>query len=360
IHVNHLPYLPFPPTWPNYLPKDMVADWFETYCWAMEINFWTNTELIKASYDESNGLWTAIIRQANGVERTLYPRHLIFANGIVGSPRIPSLPGLDNFKGEVIHSSQFTSGGSWRGKNALVLGAGNSGHDVAQDLYSNGVNTTLIQRGPTTVISIEPSAKLVYWIYEGIPLDDGDLLTITNTLPIVISNLKRLAARMVENDKELISGLKSRGFKFDIGEDGTGHQMKLRKRYGGYYLNAGCSDLIVSGDIGLLQYEKIERFISTGVMLDDSSVKPADLLVLATGYEPQSVLVSKLLGDEIANKVGEIWGIAPNGEMNNMWIQTAQRGLWFVGGGFPNCRIYSKYVALQIKAIEEGLLTWAN
>lgn len=39
-----------------------------------------------------------------------------------------------------------------------------------------------------------------------------------------------------------------------------------------------------------------------------------------------------------------------------MWKRTAQRGLWFVGGGFNNCRTYSRYVALQIKAIEEGLL----
>ncbi len=36
--------------------------------------------------------------------------------------------------------------------------------------------------------------------------------------------------------------------------------------------------------------------------------------------------------------------------------RTAQEGLWFVGGSFANCRTYSRYVAMQIKAIEEGLL----
>ena len=59
---------------------------------------------------------------------------------------------------------------------------------------------------------------------------------------------------------------------------------------------------------------------------------------------------------EIAEKVGPVWGIAPDGEMNNMWRRTAQEGLWFVGGSFTNCRIYSRYVAMQIKAIEEGLI----
>src|SRR5687767_8582778 len=43
---NHLPYMPFPDCWPTYLPKDMVADWFEAYTWAMEINFWPSTELV--------------------------------------------------------------------------------------------------------------------------------------------------------------------------------------------------------------------------------------------------------------------------------------------------------------------------
>jgi len=67
-------------------------------------------------------------------------------------------------------------------------------------------------------------------------------------------------------------------------------------------------------------------------------------------------MVGKILGEDIAKKVGPVWGIAPDGEMNNMWKRTAQEGLWFVGGSFSNCRIFSRFVALQIKAIEEGLL----
>ncbi len=356
--VNHLPYMPFPSTWPKYLPKDMVADWFEAYAWAMEINFWTGTELTGGAYDETSGLWKAVVRRADGSERTLFPRHLVFANGIVGFPRIPSLPGLEDFKGEVMHTSKFTNGAYWRGKKALVLGTGNSGHDVAQDLHSNGVDTTIIQRGSTTVVSINPSAKLVYGIYDdGTPLEDADLLVATNTLPITRLNLQRLTARMVELDKELIAGLIARGFKFDIGEDKAGHQMKVRTRSGGYYLNAGCSELIISGEIGLLQYDQIERFVAEGARLKDGSIKPADILVLATGYVTQQVLVGRLLGDAVADRVGKVWGLGPNGEMNNMWTRTAQEGLWFVGGGFNNCRFYSKHVALQIKAIEEGLLS---
>jgi len=139
------------------------------------------------------------------------------------------------------------------------------------------------------------------------------------------------------------------------GPDRAGHQMMIRRRYGGYYLNAGCSDLIVSGAVGLLQFDQIERFTGDGALLRDGSTRPADLIVFGTGFLSQEVVVGKLLGEEVAKKVGPVWGIGPDGEMNNMWKRTPQQGLWFVGGSFAQCRNYSRYVALQIKAIEEGL-----
>ena len=354
---NHLPYMPFPPNWPVYLSKDMVADWFESYAWAQEINFWTSTELASGHYDEKSGRWTAVVRNSvTGEQRTLHPKHLVFANGLVGFPHIPDLPGMKAFKGKVMHTTAFTNGAQWRGKKALVLGTGTSAHDVAQELHSYGAHTTLIQRGPTMVLSIDPSAKLTYGVYQDVPLDDGDLLAMTNTLPVLTRTLQLITKRMVENDRKMIDGLVARGFKWHDGDDHTGHNMMIRKRYGGYYLDAGCADLIIKGDIGLLQYEDIERFNESGALLKDGSVVPADLIVLATGFVSQEVLVGKLLGEDTAKKVGTVWGLGPDGEMNNMWKRTAQEGLWFVGGSFANCRIFSRYVALQIKAVEEGLL----
>jgi len=353
---NHLPYMPFPDAWPTYLPKDMLADWFEAYAWAMEINFWTGTEFVSGNYDESAGRWNAVVRNVNGSGRTLHPKHLVFANGLVGYPHIPELPGLKKFKGDVLHTTEYTNGANWRGKKALVIGTGTSGHDVAQDLHANGCDPTIVQRGTTMVVSIDPSAKLVYGIYNGIPVADGDLFASTNTKPVIKKNLQLLTARMLEFDKKTNEGLIARGFKFDSGEDGAGHQWKVRTRYGGYYLDAGCSQLIIDGKIGLLQYDQIEKFVEGGALLKNGSVHQVDLIILATGFVPQEVVVAKLLGDEIAKKVGPVWGFGADGEMSNMWKRTAQEGLWFVGGSFANCRTYSRYVAMQIKAIEEGLL----
>ena len=49
VQVNHLPYMPFPPNWPVYIPKDKLANWFEAYVEAMELNFWTGDRPSRAA-----------------------------------------------------------------------------------------------------------------------------------------------------------------------------------------------------------------------------------------------------------------------------------------------------------------------
>jgi putative flavoprotein involved in K+ transport len=156
-------------------------------------------------------------------------------------------------------------------------------------------------------------------------------------------------------DKKLLDGLRRRGFKLDFGEDGTGWQFKYLTRGGGYYFNVGCSDLIVKGEIGLEQFAEIARFVREGALMRTGKTLPADLIVLATGYKGPEHLVRKLFGDDVARRVGPIWGFGDGQELRNMFTRTAQPGLWFIAGSFAQCRIYSKYLALQIKACEVGL-----
>jgi cation diffusion facilitator CzcD-associated flavoprotein CzcO len=357
VKLNHMPYLPWPPSWPRYLPKDMIANWLETYAWAMECNVWNGAEFLCARFDNAAGEWNARIRRADKTECVLRPRHLIFANGIAGKPTIPKLPGLEDFKGQVLHTHQFRSGAPWRNKKVLVVGAGTSGHDVAQDLHGHGAHVTIIQRGPTTVASVK-AAGLVHSVYyeEPIPLEDCDMIAAAGSYPLLVRGYQAAVEKMKEIDKELLAGLAARGFKLDWGEDGTGHQMKFRRRHGGYYLNCGCSELIISGEVGLLQNEDIERFVAAGALMKDGKVEKADLIIAATGYQSQQEVVRETLGDEIADKIGPIWGISPNGEIANMFVPTPQRGLWFSGGGFAQARIYSQCIALNIKARELGLV----
>ena len=357
VKLNHMPYLPWPPNWPKYLPKDMIAGWLETYAWAMECNVWTSTVVLGAEYDDAAGLWAVRLRRADGSERVMKPRHLIMANGVAGKPLRPKLPGLDRFKGTVIHTHDYKDGQMWTGKKVLVVGAGTSGHDVAQDLQGRGAHVKIIQRGPATVVSVQ-AAGLVHSVYyeEDLPLEDCDMIAAASSYPLLVRSYQAAVEKMKVMDKDLLEGLAARGFKLDWGEDNTGHQMKFRRRHGGYYLNCGCSDLIISGEVGLIQHEDTDVFVENGLRMKDGLVEEADLIVLATGYQSQESVVREMLGDRIADRVGQIWGINELGEIANMFVATPQPGLWFTGGGFAHCRIYSHFIAMGIKVRELGLV----
>ncbi len=356
-HVNHLPYMPFPPTWPAYLPKDKVAGWFETYMESMELNYWTASEFEGGTYDDEKKRWSVTIRRADGSARELHPHHIVMATGLSGIPNLPDIPSLRNFAGMVLHSSRYTHGNAWKNKNALVIGSGNSGHDIAQDLHASGASVTLVQRSSTMVVNVEPSAQLPYALYdEGPPLEDCDLITMSVPLRLAKMSHVMLTEQAKRLDQPLLDALAQRGFKLDFGDRGTGWQFKYLTRGGGYYFNVGCSDLIVDGEVGLAQFSDISEFVAEGARMRNGELLAADLIVLATGYKGQEHLVGKLFGAEAARRVGPIWGFGDSQELRNMFVRTPQPGLWFIAGSFAQCRIYSKYLALQIKACELGLL----
>jgi cation diffusion facilitator CzcD-associated flavoprotein CzcO len=356
VQVNHLPHMPFPPSWPSYIPKDKLAGWLESYVEAMELNAWTGAELAGGDYDAAAQCWSVTVRR-DGTSRTLRPRHIVMATGVSGIPNMPDIPTLSTFRGQVMHASQYRDGEDWKGKRAIVIGTGNSGHDIAQDLFSSGAAVTLVQRSATLVVNIEPSAQLAYAMYdEGPPLEDCDLLALSTPLAVGRKGHQLLTQQGKALDQPLLDRLTQKGFRLDWGEDGTGWQFKYLSRGGGYYFNVGCSDLVADGKVKLAQFADIARFTAEGVEMQDGTVMEADLIVLATGYKGQEHLVRKLFGADVATRVGPIWGFGADQELRNMYARTRQPGLWFIAGSLAQCRINSKYLALQIKAIEQGLL----
>ena len=354
VYSNHLPYMPFPPNFPTYIPKDKLASWFEAYVDAMEINYWTRTEFLGAERDEAHDCWIARIRR-DGVERTLRPRHIIMATGASDTPQMPEIAGRADFRGKVVHSSRYEDPRPWKGRHAVVIGTGTSGHDIAQDLHSNGVSVTMVQRSPTLIVSVEPSGQLPYTLYqEGRSLDECDQIAASMPLAWFEKLHRMLAVQARELDRDLINDLKRVGFRINE-EDETGWQFMYLNRGGGYYFNVGCSNLIADGKIPLRQYDDFEHLVPEGMQFRDGVV-PADLIVFATGYLGPEHVVGQLFGDEVAARVGRVWGINPKTqELNSVYNRTGQRGLWFIAGSFAQCRILSKYLALQVKAAQAGL-----
>jgi len=355
--VNHLRYLPFPPTFPDYIPKDQIADWLEHYAAIFGLEFWTRTAFEGASYDAAMQRWTArILRE--GARRSLRPRHIVLATSVSGTPNIPHIDGIENFKGPVLHSSRFRAGREWAGRRVIVFGTGTSAHDICQELHAAGADVTMVQRSPTMVVNVEPAQ-----LYDKTYLGDGPAIEVRDVLnsgvpfPVMRIAHKLMTDEVKRLDAPLLARLEQAGFRLEFGEDGTGWPLKFRTRGGGYYFNVGCSELIAERKIRLIQAADIACFEARGLRLKDSTKLEADLFVLATGYKGMDHLLEKLFGCDVAKRVGRVWGFdETTGELRNMWTRTPQAGLWFTAGAFSQARIYSRYIALQIDAIEQGRL----
>jgi cation diffusion facilitator CzcD-associated flavoprotein CzcO len=356
--VNHLRYLPFPLTFPEYIPKDQIANWLESYVDIMEVDFWTRTSFEGASYNEATQRWTANLARA-GEKRTLRPKHIVLATSVSGTPNIPKIDQLENFAGKVLHSSGFAAGKEWSGRSVVVFGTGTSAHDICQELQSAGADVTMVQRSPTMIVNVEPAQ-----LYDGTYLGDGPPIEIRDVLnsgvPLAVMKVAhRLITDEVKKlDAPLLTRLERAGFRLEFGEDGTGWPLKFRSRGGGYYFNVGCSELIADGKIRLIQATDIEGITADGLQLKDGSRLNAELIILATGYKGLDHLLGELFGADVAQRVGRVWGFdQTTQELRNMWTRTGQPGLWFSGGAFSQARVYSRFIALQISAIEAGRLS---
>ncbi|TDL21200.1 FAD/NAD(P)-binding domain-containing protein [Rickenella mellea] len=377
VWYDHMPYIPFPPTWPTYTPAKKLADWLESYAHSLELNIWTNSTVTSLSQDSSlvsnldkpgKGAWTITIKRGDangkgegdgeGEERTFQVDHVVFAVGLGGGvPVMPRFPGMDEFKGKVVHSSSHKSALEHAGKKVVVVGACTSAHDIAADCVECGVDVTMYQRSSTYIMSVKNGIPILLGLYteDGPPTDIADRISASFPVPFLKLMAQRLTSVIAEADKETLEGLEKSGFKLNYGEDGSGFFILAWRRAGGYYFDVGASQMIVDGKIKLKNDAQIARFTKGGIQFDDGSEVPADVVIFATGYGDAREPARKLIGDKLADKLLPVWGLNDEGEINSVWRWSGVPGLYFMMGNLALCRFHSKHVALQIKAIEEGV-----
>ncbi|MGE5193513.1 MAG: NAD(P)-binding domain-containing protein [Deltaproteobacteria bacterium] len=372
VWYDHLPYMPFPEHWPVFSPKDKIGDWLEMYVKVMELNYWQSTECRGAQYHEETQDWSVTVDRG-GKTAVLRPRHLVLATGMSGVPNVPQIPGAGTFRGTLQHSSQFRGDGDYRDKRCVVLGSNNSAHDICAALWEQDADVTMIQRSSTHVARSDSLMELglgrLYSeaaVKAGITTEIADLLFASipyRVMPAVDIPVYQEIAR---RDADLYESLAKVGFLLDFGDDGSGLFMKYLRRGSGYYIDVGASELIADGRIKLRSGVSIERINEDSVVLTDGAVLPADLIVYATGYGSMNGWAARLISQEVADRVGKCWGLGSGttkdpgpweGELRNMWKPTRQAALWFHGGNLHQSRHYSLFLALQIKARQEGLPT---
>jgi putative flavoprotein involved in K+ transport len=372
VWYDHLPYLPFPDDWPIFTPKDKLADWLESYALIMELNYWGSSECLGATYDEGEGEWTVRVNR-NGEAIVLRPRQLVLATGAYGFPVRPQLPGAERFAGEIMHSGDYRTGQSYAGKNAIVIGANTSAHDMCADLWRHRAQATMIQRAPTTVVRWQTLMDLGFSalyseqaLREGITTEIADHLFASVPYAVMPVEQRRIWAEIKRRDADFYAALTKAGFLIDFGEDESGLMMKALRRAAGYYIEVGASDLIIKGEIKVRSGVEVAEIRERSVVLSDGSELPADLIIFATGYHSLNTTAARLISPEVGAKLGPCWGLGSGtkgdpgpweGELRNMWKPTAQEALWLHGGNLHLSRYYSKYVALQIKARQAEIPT---
>jgi len=370
VWVCHLPYLPFPAQWPLYAPKDKVADWLDFYAQMLDLNVWSNSLCESASWNEKTKDWTVCVRR-EGKEIVLQPKHVVMATGHHGPPNVPTFRGSENFRGELMHSSSY-QGAAFAGKNVVVVGSNTSAHDICQDLWEHDACVTMLQRGSTTIVSAaalrEVLLKDLYSeeaLAAGMTTEKADLNFASEPYAVVTEGMKEACSKMKEFDRELLQKLEKVGFQMDFGEDDTGNFVKYLRTGNGYYFDVGACELVANGSIKL-KVGAIDHICESGLAMEDGSMLSADVIILATGYQSMAKPLAQIFGEEIARKVGPVWGLGSGtrgdagpweGELRAMWKPTGQENLWLHGGNFMLNRLHSHHLALQLKARQVGLNT---
>ena len=371
VWYDHLPYIPFPDDWPVFPSKDKVGDWLEHYTAIMDLDYWSGTQCLGAEFDEAAGTWRVRVDR-RGEEVELRPTQLIFALGVSGYPNIPHFEGAEDFAGEQWHSSEFTGEGDVEGKRAIVIGSNNSAHDICAALWDHGADVTMIQRSSTHISRSESLMSLALGplyseeaLEAGVTTEKADMLFASWPYRLLPDAQIPVYEQMAEQDATFYEELRGVGFDLDFGEDGSGLFLKYLRRGSGYYIDVGASQLLIDREVAL-ERGQVTRILPEGVEIDGERVLPADLIVYATGYGSMNQWLVDLVSQEVADRVGKVWGYGSDttrdpgpweGELRNMWKPTNVEQLWIHGGNLHQSRHYSKYLALQLKARMEGVPT---
>ena len=316
--VSHLPYLPFPTSWPQFVPREDLARYLELYPALMALNIRYNTSVgavlpdsLTSDAKDDGGRYSVAIEGSGEVLRA---RHVVMATGDNATPNVPRFAGMDSFAGRILHSSEYQSGEEFRGQNVLVVGFGNSGSEIALDLWERGASVSAIIRSPLNVLSrdrtilLRPLFGLVRWLF----FDRVELLD-------------KIAppAR-----PRVLPSPASRGeVNVTVPHPEIGVFEALRRRHTPPNIDIGQWELIENGEIPV--FKALHRFSPSSVSVspsgnpEDSHELPVDAVVLATGYQKS---LTSLLPQTVMDAVtDEHHGIGCSGR------ESPIPGLWFIG-----------------------------
>ncbi|KAD4584501.1 hypothetical protein E3N88_22102 [Mikania micrantha] len=273
-----LPYMPFPANYPTYVSRTDFLKYLDDYASHFKITPEFRNNVQVAKYDEDVKKWTVEAAVEGGV-RCYRGRFLVVATGVNSDAFIPEVDGLSEFRGEVIHSTEYKSGEGYEKKKVLVVGAGNSGMEIALDLANHGAKASMVAR---MLLS-----KVMY----------GDLTKYG-----------------IQRPKQGPFLTKMRGGKYPV-------------------INVGTVEKIKSGEIHVLPALKSIRNGGNEVVFEDGKCHQFDVIIFATGFK-RSTHIWLQGGDELLKKDGFAKQMFPNhwkGEKGLYCVGLSGRGIYSLG-----------------------------
>lgn len=323
-NFSHLAYQAFPSTWPEFAPRDKMADWLEQYTVTQDLFVWTSSQIMPgAQYDPASQRWSVTVNR-NGTHVTLQPAHIVCAIGSTGPPHIPEVADQDVFRGKVMHSGAYAGGQPFVGQHAVVVGACQSSADICQDLAFRGAaSVTMVQRSSTCVVGIKtPTDEERAWYPVGVPTEAADMKNFSVPLKLTRREALKANAAKWERERAVHAKLKNSGLKLNMGRDGTGPLFLAYERLGGYWWDVGLADYIESGRVEVKQGVEPKRFTADGVTFTDDSTLKADLVLFATGWCDVRESLKEIFGNEVIGTAGPAWGLDDEDEIRGCFRPT--------------------------------------
>lgn len=147
-HLSSLPGLPFRRSDPLFVPRAQFVRYLDAYASAMHLEVEIGADVVAVSREGDR--WH--VQVPDGSWRC---RILVVATGIAASPVILSLPGQAGFRGRIRHSIEYRRPEPFVGSRVLVVGAGNSGGEIAAELARVAVPVTIAIRSGVVVVPRE-------------------------------------------------------------------------------------------------------------------------------------------------------------------------------------------------------------
>ena len=264
---TQFPDFPMPDDWPDYPHHSSLLAYFERYTdhFGLRDHIWFGTEVVKVTptrEGDPRTSWDVTVRGVRGgSEKTLRYAAVVVANGHNWAPKLPNYPGLDTFGGTVLHASAYKDAAQIRGKRVLVVGAGNTGCDIAVEAAQQGTKCW-------------HSSRRGYWYAPkyafGKPSDQVNDRVLGLGLPLKLRQwLFHLTMRLTVGDLERF-GLPRPDHRIYETHPIANSQLV-------YHVGHG----------GITPVPDIERFERNQVVFSDGRTADPDVVVLATGYLPR-------------------------------------------------------------------------